>query len=464
MLKRFFPAMFLVSQLLLVPPVDAQNKKAPKAPKQRNLKAGWTMFGPDQDVAMGQEAIKEIESQITLTNDPTLNNYINAIGNRLVASIPNPPFKFQFKVINDPEINAFAVPGGFIYMNSGIVKNADNEGQVAAVMGHEIGHVILRHSANQMSKSMLAQGLLMGAQVVGQMKGGWAGMAGQLGAPLGAQLLMMKFSRNHEKDADAYGARLMANAGWNPIESARFFEKLEALTKGKNAGGVAGWMSSHPPPDNRAKLLEEEILAFPGKKDFNYATGDWERARAAANALTPVPRKAQAAQQQQQGPAPQSQTVQGFSAYRAQSFEVSYPSNWKVAANPEADGALLAPQEGVTQNGGIGFGVLIAVEPYKNRQPTLESETQALIQNLQKQQQMQVTQQPQKRSIDGQPAYLTMMSSQSPLQGGGRELDMLVTVARPNGLWYMVLICPESAWGQQQGTFEKVVGSVRFAR
>lgn len=460
MLKRFVPAMFLASQLLLVMPVDAQ--KAAKPPKQRNLKPGWTMFGPDQDVAMGAEAVKEIEQQITLTNDPTLNKYINDIGNRLVAAIPNPPFKFQFKVVNDPEINAFAVPGGFIYMNSGIVKNADNEGQVAAVMGHEIGHVMLRHSANQMSKAMLAQGLLMGAQVFGQMKGGWAGLAGQLGAPLGAQLVMMKFSRDHEKDADAYGARLMASAGWNPIEAARFFEKLEALTKGKNAGGVAGWMSSHPPPDNRAKLLEEEILAFPGKKEFAYSTGDFSRAQQVSNSLAPAPKKQ--VQAQQQGPAPQSQTVQGFSAYRAKTFEVSYPSAWKVAANPEAEGALLAPQEGVTQNGGIGFGVLIGVSPFTGRQPSLDSETQTLIQNLQKEQQMQVNGQPQKRQVDGQPAYLTMMSSQSPLQGGGRELDMLVTVLRPNGLWHMILICPESAWNQQGPTFEKVVGSVRFAR
>ena len=462
MLKRFVPALFLVSQFVLVSPAPAQNKKAPKPPKQRELKAGWTMFGPDQDIAMGQEALKEIEPSVTLTDDATLNAYINKVGARLVSQIQNPPFKFQFKVVNDPEINAFAVPGGFVYINSGIVKNADNEGQLAAVMGHEMGHVMLRHSANQMSKGMLAQGIMQGVGMLGQMKGGWAALAGQLGAPLGAQLVMMKFSRNHEKDADAFGARLMAGAGWNPIEAARFFEKLEALTKGKNAGGVAGWMSSHPPPENRAKLLEDEILAYPGAKDFGFSTGDFARAQQVANALPVPPKKPQ--QQQQQGPAPASQTVQGFSAYRSQTFEVSYPSSWKVAANPEGEGALLAPQEGVTKEGGIGFGVLIAVAPYTSKQPNLETETQALIQSLQKQQQMQLTQQPQKRQVAGQPAFLTMMSSQSPLQSGGKELDMVVTVARPNGLWHMVLICPESAWTQQGQVFEQIVGSARFAQ
>jgi len=461
-MKQIVPAVFLAVQFLVVSPftLEAQSKKAPK---QRELKPGWTMFGPDQDIAMGQEALKEIEPQVTLTNDATLNSYINRIGNTLVSKIQNSPYKFQFKVVNDPEINAFAVPGGFIYINSGLLRHADNEGQVAAVMGHEIGHVMLRHSANQMSKAMLAQGLLQGLGVVGQMKGGWAAMASQLGAPLGAQMLMMKFSRNHEKDADAYGARLMAQAGWNPIESARFFEKLEALTKGKNAGGVAGWFSSHPPPDNRAKLLEEEILAFPGSKSFTFDTGEFTRAKQVANGLTPPPAKP-AAQQAQQGPAPASQTVQGFSAYRAKTFEVSYPQAWKVAANPEAEGALMAPQEGVTQQGAIGYGVLVAVEPYKNRNPSLETETQALIQGMQQQQQMQVNQQPQKRTVGGQPAYLTMMSSQSPLQNGGKELDLLVTVARPNGLWYMVLICPESVWSRDQKTFESIVASVRFAQ
>lgn len=456
--RRFVPALILASQLFLVGPLEAQKK-----PKQRELKPGFTMFGADQDVAMGKEALPEIEKSITLTDNPDLNRYINQIGSKLVSQIKNPPFQFQFKVVNDPDINAFAVPGGFIYINSGIVKNSDNEGQVAAVMGHEIGHVMLRHSANQMSKAMLMQGLLAGAGIVGEMKGGWAQIASQLGAPLGAQLLMMKYSRNHEKDADAYGVRLMSGAGYNPIEAARFFEKLEAMTKGKNAGGVAGWMSSHPPPDNRAKLIEGEILALPAKPAYGEGTGEFARLRQIAANLPAAPKKV-APQQQAQGPAPQSQTVQGFSAYRSQTFEVSYPPQWQVAANPEGEGALIAPREGVTQQGGIGLGLLIAVQAYRNRNPNLQTETQALIQDLQKQQQMAIDQQPMQRTVGGQPAYLTMMSSQSPLPGGGKEMDMLITVARPNGLWYAVLICPQSQWSQAQATFEKIAGSIRFAQ
>ena len=450
--------LFLASQLVLVGSLHAQKK-----PKQRDLKPGFTMFGPDQDVAMGKEALPEIEKSITLTNDPDLNRYIKTIGTKLVSQIKNPPYQFQFQVVNDPEINAFAVPGGFVYINSGIVKNADNEGQIAAVMGHEIGHVMLRHSANQMSKAMLMQGLVAGAGILGEMKGGWASMAAQLGAPLGAQLLMMKYSRNHEKDADAYGVRLMAGAGYNPIEAARFFEKLEALTKGKNAGGVAGWMSSHPPPDNRAKLIEGEILALPSAPNFGDGTGEFSRMRQVATALPPAPKKAVAATAQT-GPAPASQTVQGFSLYKSQTFEVSYPQGWQVAANPEGEGALIAPKEGVTQQGGIGVGVLVAVQAYSSRNPNLQAETQTLIQNMQKQQQMNLDQQPMQRNVGGQPALLTMMSSQSPLQGGGKEMDMLITVARPNGLWYAVLIVPQSQWNQAQATYEKIVGSIRFAQ
>lgn len=459
--RALFPALFLASQLVLVAPVEAQRKPA-KPPKQRELKAGWTMFGPDQDVAMGREALPEIERSVTLSDNADLNRYVNTIGNKLVSQIKNPPFQFQFKVVNDPEINAFAVPGGFIYMNSGLIRQADNEGQVAAVMGHEIGHVMLRHSANQMSKGMLMQGLLAGAGIVGEMKGGWAGIAAQLGAPLGAQLVMMKYSRNHEKDADAYGVRLMAAAGYNPIEANRFFEKLEAMTKGKNAGGVAGWFSSHPPPDNRAKLIEEEILAMPGARNFDTDTGQFARMKQVASTLPAPPKRPQA--QQQQGPAPDSQTVQGFSAYRSQTFEVSYPKGWQVSANPEAEGALIAPREGVTQNGGVGLGLVIATQAYRNRNVNLRSETEALIQDLMKQQQMNLDQQPVDRQVSGQPALLTMMSSQSPLQGGGREMDMLITVARPSGLWYAVLICPQSQWQQAQRTFEQIVTSIRFAR
>ena len=168
---------FLVMLILSLQVLSAADKKPPKPPKQRELKPGLTLFGVEQDIEMGKAAIKEIEPTITILDDPAMTAYIKRLGDSVTSKIKNPPFPFVYKMVNDPQINAFCVPGGFVYVNTGILINAENEGQVVGVMGHEIAHAILRHSANQMSKGMLLQGLATAGAMAGEMKGGMVGMA-----------------------------------------------------------------------------------------------------------------------------------------------------------------------------------------------------------------------------------------------------------------------------------------------
>ena len=442
--------------------------KAPKAPKpvkQRELKPGFTMFPVAQDIEMGKAAIKEIEPTITILNDPAMTAYIKRLGDSITSQIQNPPFPFVYKMVNDPQINAFCVPGGFVYVNTGILINAENEGQVVGVMGHEIGHAILRHSANQMSKGMLLQGLATAGAMVGEMKGGVAGMAAQIGSGLGAQLMAMKFSRNHEKDSDAFGARLMSKAGYNPLEMARFFEKMEQMSGGKQAGGVAGWMASHPNPGSRVQLIEQEILAMP-RSSYNASTGDFARFKSAAAKV--VPAKPKVVTQGQGGaPAPDSTTVRGFSYFRGQSFEISYPKSWLAQGNPEADSVTLAPKEGVKQAGegvAIGLGVIVSRYKAQSGRGDLARDTQALAEEtLKGNNGMKQTQAPVSRTVDGQPALLTTFSSPSPLENGN-EVDLLVTIQRPDGLLYLVLISPESQWRNIESIFDQIIGSIRLAR
>ena len=455
---------FLFVLILSLPALSAADK-APKPVKQRELKPGFTMFPVAQDIEMGKAAIKEIEPTVTILNDPAMTAYIKRLGDSITSQIQNPPFPFTYKMVNDPQINAFCVPGGFVYVNTGILINAENEAQVVGVMGHEIGHAILRHSANQMSKGMLLQGLATAGAMVGEMKGGIVGMATQMGAGLGAQLGAMKFSRNHEKDADAFGSRIMSKAGYNPLEMARFFEKMEQMSGGKQAGGVAGWMSSHPNPGSRVQLIEQEILAMP-RANYSSDTGEFARFKAAASKV--VPAKPKAVRQGQGGaPAPDSTTVKGFSYFRAQSFEISYPKNWQAQGNPEADTVTLAPAEGVKQQGqsaAVGFGVIASRYKAPSGKGDLARDTQALaLETLKGNNGMQQTQAPASRTVDGQPALLTMFTSPSPLEQGN-EMDLLVTVQRPDGLLYFVLICPESQWKNAESTFDQIIGSIRLAK
>jgi predicted Zn-dependent protease len=453
----------LIVLILSLQVVGAADKKAPKPPKQRELKPGFTMFGVAQDVEMGKQAVKEIEPTITILNDAAMTAYVKRLGDSLTSKIKNPPFPFTYKVVNDPQLNAFCVPGGFVYVNTGILMNAENEAQVVGVMGHEIGHAILRHSANQMSKGMLLQGLATAGAMYGEMKGGVAGMAAQLGGGLGAQMMMMKFSRNHEKDSDAYGARLMSQAGYNPIELARFFEKMQQLAGGKQAGGVAGWMSSHPDPGSRSQLIEQEILAMP-RATYNGDTGEFARFKAAAAKVVPAPPKVLPGQG---GPAPDSTTVKGFSVFKAQSFEISYPKGWTAQGSPEGDAATLAPAEGLKQSGqnvAIGYGIVAARYKAASGKGDLKRDTDALIQETIKGNSgMKQTQPPVSRTIDGQPALLTGLTSPSALENGN-EIDMLVTVQRPDGLLYFVMIAPESKWRNAEPIFDQVIGSIRIAR
>lgn len=465
MIVRRFLVLLMLS-LTVVSAADKKPAKPPKPPKQRELKPGFTMFPVAQDVEMGKAAIKEIEPTVTILDDPAMTAYIKRLGDTITNQIKNPPFPFTYKMVNDPQINAFCVPGGFVYVNTGILINAENEGQVIGVMGHEIGHAVLRHSANQMSKGMLLQGLATAGAMVGEMKGGVAGMASQIGSGLGAQLMMMKFSRNHEKDSDAFGARLMSQAGYNPLEMARFFEKMEQMSGGKQAGGVAGWMASHPNPGSRVQLIEQEILAMP-RANYTADTGEFARFKAAAAKVVPAKPK-QVVQGGQGGPhAPDSTTVKGFSYFRGQTFEISYPKAWQAQGNPEADTVTMAPAEGVKQAGqgvAIGLGVIVARYKAQSGRGDLARDTQALAAETMKSNNgMKQTGAPVSRTVDGQPALLTTFTSPSPLENGN-EIDLLVTIQRPDGLLYLVLITPESQWRNTEGIFDQIVGSVRLAK
>src|SRR5712692_960746 len=213
-------------------------------------------FKPADDLKLGRQAAAEAEQQFPLLRDSEVTAYVERVGQRLVASIPaefqHSEFRYYFKVINASDINAFALPGGPMYVNRGMIEAASTEGEMAGVMAHELSHVALRHGTAQATKAQ-KYGLLAGILGIGgSILGGPVGTAAQVGAQ-GVGVYFLKFSREYETEADLLGARIMGNAGYDPRDLARMFQKIEA-----QGGGGGGFLSDHPSPANRYARINQE--------------------------------------------------------------------------------------------------------------------------------------------------------------------------------------------------------------
>jgi len=236
------------------------------------FRPGFNLFSKEQDVQVGQENATQVRKQMTVIKDPVLTEYVNRVGKRLMSAqeAQESGFPFTFEVVADPSINAFALPGGPMFINTGLLRAVDNEAQLAGVMGHEMSHVILRHGTNQASKSKLIE---LPAVLASQMSGGsMMGQLAQLGIGLGANSVLLKFSRTAESQADLTGSHLMAESGYNPVEMARFFKKLNA----EGGQRAPQFLSDHPNPENREKAIEQEITRLP-QQNYGYQTGEFER-------------------------------------------------------------------------------------------------------------------------------------------------------------------------------------------
>ncbi len=451
------PTKIAGSILGLVVALTPCHGRTPGAP----LRPGFNTFSKQQDVQLGQEAAQKVMQQSQIVQNQFLQDYVNRVGQRL-ASAPEARqsgFHFTFTVINDPTVNAFALPGGPMFIHTGLLKDVDNEAQLAGVMGHEMSHVILRHGTNQASKANLIQlpamlaGLVGGHSMLGQLAA--------LGVGLGANSVLLKFSRTDESEADALGSHLMSEAGYNPIEMARFFEKLTA------SGGSRGpqFLSDHPNPGNREKAIEEEVRTL-SQRQYGTETGDFQRMKQEL-ASVPGARSGQAQFRGANGAPPNGQPAGGMRELRGQSFSLSYPANWQAYGGSNSDSVTIAPQNGIVQGANqvaaVGYGVIVSYFFPDNRQSEdLVAATDDLVHHLSAQNNgMQMTGGSRRVRVADHDGLVTMLQSGSPY--GGAEQDALLTVTTARGLFYMVFIAPHNQFGQLQKTFDLMVQSIRFA-
>jgi beta-barrel assembly-enhancing protease len=240
-----------------------------------HFRPGFNLFSPEQDVELGRQSAAQIVREAPLLRDEEVSAYVSRLGVKLAAHAPDEKFPYQFRVVASREFNAFALPGGFIFVNAGTLAAARNEGELAGVVAHEIMHVALRHGTGQASKAYVAQrGLGVLRSVVGD--GEELGSVIDRVGGVGANMLFLKFGRTAERQADLGGAQIMAAAGYDPRDMASFFETL-AQEGGQR---VPEFLSDHPDPGNRVASINEVIPGLKVSPQPTRDTPEFGRAKA----------------------------------------------------------------------------------------------------------------------------------------------------------------------------------------
>lgn len=438
---------------VLAPPADAQAKR-------RSLpRPGWNLFSKEQDIEIGREFSKQVEQQFVVVHNREITEYVNRIGNRLVEKGELERYPFFFKVVQEDSINAFALPGGPMYVHTGLLGAVENEAQLAGVLAHELSHVVLRHGTNQASKAQFVQlGALLAGAALGS--GTLTAQLAQLGIGLGMNSVLLKYSRNAESDADLLGAYTMAKAGYNPLEMARFFERLEAERKGKTPKLVEIFTASHPNPGNRVKAIEGQLPYMP-RGPYNASEGDLKRIQSLVARLPKAakPAKGGAPAALPNVPKPDRVPVSDrMRLYRSGGISMQYPENWRVSESQS--GATIAPAEGLVQ-GHVGYGVLLN-RSRLGRGVSLDRDTRALIESLSRQNSnVRVVEQGRPISVGGRRAVVTKLSSDSPY-AGLREIDVLITVGLDDELVSVICVAPMPDYPAFEPVFQRMVRSITF--
>jgi Zn-dependent protease with chaperone function len=459
---------------------------------------GSAPLSRDEQIQLGQKAMGEVYKQMPVLPDssPTT-QYIQQLGKKLQSAIP-PQYNwpYQFHVVQQKDINAFALPGGPIFVNVGTINAADNEAELVGVLAHEMSHVYMQHSAKQMKQNTVPSILAGLGQIAGKVFGGIGGAIASVGGQMVGGMLSMKYSRADEAQADSVGAIIMYKDSYDPRQMAEFFQKLEQM-----GGGGPQFLSDHPNPGNRVAAVQKEIANWapkrylPSSAQFLQAkqqtggikaytaqeiangakTGEWLKYNQQQKSIpqgvqvsaTGTPAGGQAGGNGTPTMTPvsyeQVQPSGNFKRLNENGFSIEYPDNWQ--AGNDQNGITIAPAAGVSQ-GGIAYGIVIGSGTPANAN-SLDDATQALVKSLEQSQPgMHQTGSTQTVTVNGVQGRSVQFASNSPIQQNGQpipERDWLVTVPGPQGgLVYFIFIAPESEFSRLQPTYKRVLDSLQM--
>ena len=457
---------FLIVWVVSVAGVLAQTVVKP--PKNR--------YTPQQDVEIGREGAAEVRKQYPIIENEQIARYLTALGDRLVANAPpelkQPVYEYSFTPVNLKEINAFALPGGPMFVHRGMFDAAAEEGEVVGVMAHELSHVLLRHGTANASKAQnpwLQLGQLAGA-VGGAVAGGGIGSMIAQGSQFGLGTLLLRYSREFEKQADLLGVQIMARAGYDPRALAHMFETIARESQASGGSGPQ-WMSSHPDPGNRTAYITQEAEALTLGSPAN--TSQFTPIKAAFSSLPPAKSMGDLARGKDDstGTAAPSVGTPGQPVPRPSAqykdinggkvFQASVPSDWTALASKTA--IKVVPQNGYGQlNGqtifshGIEFGITQAGS--RNLQDATNTWLKAVAEDNPR---LRLAGSQQATRISERSAIVTPLSNPSPL--GGQELIGVYTTFLADGsLFYYLTIVQEKDAAAFQNAFQRVGESIRL--
>lgn len=451
---------------------------SPAAFGQSKVTAPKNKYSPADDVKLGQEAARQVEREVPVMRDDRINGYLNAIGRRLVESIPaefrQPEFRYTFTGVNMKEINAFALPGGPMYINRGMIEKANSEGEVAGVMAHELSHVVLRHGTAQQTKATgFAIGQIAG-QIAGAIIGGRTGQVIAQGSQFGLGTYFLKYGREYERQSDLLGSQIMAAAGYDPRDMANVFRTIE---KESGPGGPE-WMSSHPNPGNRYEYINREAQALRVAPNPRRATPEFQQAQAQLRSMSPAVSAQEVARNRDAGrrtegsvpdtalepdgvARPDSRTT---TYTEGNLFRVTVPANWRELSNNNA--VTFAPDGAFGTVGGQGVfthGVEIGVA--RTDTTDLRAATEQLLQSLQ--QSNPRLSRPSgyaAASIGGRQAVRTLLSNVSEATRTEERIDVTTTLLRDGSLFYVIGVAPAAEFGGYASIFRNVVRSIQLAK
>jgi hypothetical protein len=435
-----------------------------------HFKPGFNLFKPEQDIELGRQSAQEVSRQMPLLNDSNIVGYVQQLGKKLAARAGGFAFPYQFNVVASKDINAFALPGGFIFVNAGAIAAAKNEGELAGVMSHEISHVALRHGTNQATKAYIAKA---GLSVLSGILGGESSDLGQIiGAVggVGANALFLKFGRTAESQADLEGARIMAEAGYDPRDMANFFKTLQ------EQGGqrVPEFLSDHPDPGNRVAAVNAVLSSLPVSANPVHDTNEFQQAKAQITNNRVAMRSS--SEPERVGPRDPGNNKPGtrpeppassFGQFQARdgAFALEYPQNWDALTADEVN-MIFAPKgaygkqgENVFVTHGIFVGAL------KTEGSDLRSANAAFVEEqIKSNPDFRIERGPENYDFGGRQGFATLVSGPSPVTGV-IEVDVIYTTATSDGrLFYFITIAPKDEYQSYRPAFEHIINSISLAR
>jgi len=453
----------LISTLVALPLIAQTRVTMPK-----------NKYKVQDDIKLGRDASRQVTQQFPLLNDNQSERYVESVGERLVAAIPpefqQTAFDYQFDVVNARDINAFALPGGPMYVNRGMIEAARNEGEMAGVMAHEISHVALRHATAQATKqssignTLGTLGMIFGGAILGGQGGAQLGM-------MGAQIMQTRYSRDYETQADILGSRIMANAGYDPRDLANMFRTIEQQSGG---GRAPEWMSSHPNPGNRYQSINREagqlnVVSNPRKVTPEFSRVQ-ERLRSMPRARTMAEiqrdyQRTGGRSSQTQSPIANGNYSRSVSApstrsrvYSNSAMSMNVPSNWQ---DFNTSGQVWFAPDGAYGNEGITHGAMVGAA--RSGSTNLSQATSQYINELlQANSYLRQDGSPTRTTVAGRTGFATVLSGRSSVTGRTEVVTVYTAQLRSGDLFFVATVSPEEEAYRYDNVFRNMVSSIQL--